>query len=286
MSRDDDHTDNELKSYLDGRDGVSAAYRKTAREEPPEGLDRRILRAARADARPGAGRGKRSLARPYMLAASVMIAVLAGTLYFRQPENVLAPAESDASFTTTAEVQRAEDVAQPAAEQERQRDRAEPQAAGADSQGAFTTRRLAPPSPTVGISPTAAAPPPTRDSAALARSSGGTEFVISGALLERIEAEAQGNLAEPQAIAAAPLEEITVTGSRIGAVEDEDLSYRASRDEWLAVIRYLEEERNTLSTQRDQAPEYFAAVVQRLNDERRLYSAAYPDANLDAELTE
>jgi hypothetical protein len=285
MSRDDDQTDNELKTYLDGRDGVSATYRKTAREEPPKGLDRSILRAARADARPGTGRGRQSLARPYMLAASVMIAVLAGILYFRLPEDVLAPVESDASFTTSAEVQRAGNAAQPAAEQERQQAGAAPQAA-ANSQGEFRTRQLASASPTVGISPTASAPPPTRDSTALARSSGGTEFVISGALLERIEAEAQGNLAEPPAGAAAPREEIAVTGARIGADGQEDLSYRASRDEWLAVIRYLEEERNTLSAERDQAPEYFAAVVERMNEERRLYSAAYPDADLDAELAE
>jgi hypothetical protein len=79
MSTGDRHQDNDLKAYLDGRDGVSAAYRKMANEEPPRALDQSILRAARKQAQPSAALWY-TKRRPYALAASFMIAIVAVSL--------------------------------------------------------------------------------------------------------------------------------------------------------------------------------------------------------------
>jgi hypothetical protein len=94
MNKDDHHSDQDLKAYLDGSDGVSAAYRKTARDEPSAALDRAILDAAREEVvakEPAIG--GREIPHMYgtaALAASVMVGILATSLYFN-PQEIAVP---------------------------------------------------------------------------------------------------------------------------------------------------------------------------------------------------
>jgi hypothetical protein len=280
-SPDDRHSDQDLKSYLDGRDGVSAAYRKTAQEEPPPALDARILNAARKAAQPATASWYASR-RPYALAASVMVAVLGLSLYFGTLDELVVPRELQQEAATAVEFRRVERAAAPTAPP--QEDEVAPQAA-ADAQ--FEARQLEPPVPAVGIANNAGAPAPALDAAldALALTAEVPPIVIDGPLLEEIEAEA--DLARTQVLVAsgAQLEEIAVTGSRIVRREAGDTSYRESREQWLAEIRVMLSEleaRSRLVTARRSA----SVLEEQIEEEIELFLAEYPDTDIDAELEE
>jgi hypothetical protein len=273
-STDDKHSDKDLKAYLDGRDGVSAAYRKAAREEPPAALDAAILKAARAEV--GLASAKPEKRRVYALAASVMVAAVAASLYFRLPEDA-GPIAANAEQASTRNFDRAldQDAGAPAPAPEGQNEEA------ATPQQDFQVRQLAPPAQTVGAE---TAPARARDVEAttdtLARAAEPAAIVIDGPLLERIEAEA----ADAQTLQAAPREEITVTGSRITRQRDAaDLSYRESRDEWLSQIRILSIELQR-SSRLLTANQSTAVLTAQLEEEMELFAEQYPEIDLDVEL--
>lgn len=275
----DDRQDQELKAYLEGRDGVSAAYRKSAQEEPPAALDRLILDAARRQARPSA-EAWYAARKPYALAASVMIAVVALSLYLGTLDDVVLNQEAAQAPTvaTPIEFQRAERsaVRQSAAEE----------AGAARAQANFEARQLAPPAPTVGASdapPAPAAAALATDALAVGVQVEPPAIVIDGTLLEEIEAKADAARAADASRATAGLEEVVVTGSRIMRREEGDLVYRASRASWLAEIRVMADEleaRSRLVTARRSA----AVLEEQLEEEIDLFLEAYPDTDIDAEL--
>ena len=275
---DDKHSDHDLKAYFDGRDGVSAAYRQTAREEPPAALDAAILKAARSSVKPApAGWHAR---KSYALAASVMIAVAAVSLYFGslddsllQPEAPTAQADAPVNVVELAPRERAESAIEDAATE------AAPQVASNAGVREFERRQLAPPVATVGAQDTAGAPASAAAPAvdAFARDLGEpATTVIDGPFLEQLEAEAA-------AAAADQTEEITVTGSRIMAPPRNDVSYRASREEWLDELRALRAELERVSrvtvAQRNRD-----VLENRLDEEIELFLEAYPDTDIEAEL--
>lgn len=85
MTTQDEHdNDSTLKSYLEGKDGVSATYRKVAGEEPPAEIDALILQAAAgAVAKPATQPGA-SRRQQYAMAASLGLGVLLTSLYYEQ----------------------------------------------------------------------------------------------------------------------------------------------------------------------------------------------------------
>ena len=279
MKSDDKHSDHDLKAYLDGRDGVSAAYRKAATEEPPRALDQAILDAARKRAQPPAEAwyAKR---RPYALAASVMLGVLAVSLYFNALDEVAVPAAVEEATVRAVQIQNPERAAETKPEEVTAGAAASAEVE-AEAPLQFETRRLAPAVPTAGAADTIAAPATpavelNRD--AFARAAEPARVVITGALLEEIEADAAQ--AQRQGL---ELQEITVTGSRILRRETGDLSYRNARATWLDEIGAMAQEfaaRSRLVTARAAA----ARIEQQLDEEIALYLAAYPDADIEAEL--
>jgi hypothetical protein len=279
MSTGDRHSDQDLKTYLDGRDGVSAAYRKTAQEEPPPALDARILKAARKEVQPSTETWYASR-RPYALAASVMVAVLGLSLYLGTLDRLVVPGEVQQESVTAVEFRRVERAAAPAAPPEQ--DEEAPQVA---LKPQFEARQLAPPVPTVGIADNAGVAAGALDVSvdALALTAEPPAIVIDGPLLEEIEAEADATRAQAARRESAELEEITVTGSRIMRRESGDTSYRASREEWLDEIRSMAEELDARS--RLVTANRSAAVLQgQLEEEIELFLEEYPDTDIDAEL--
>jgi hypothetical protein len=283
MSIDDKHSDNDLKAYLDGRDGVSAAYRETAQQEPPRALDEIILKAARKQAQPSTELwyAKR---RPYALAASFMIAVVAVSLYFSSLDEIVVPEAIERATVRAVELQRAD---APEADEKVADAAASPEATAGNVAlaPAFETRQLAPAVPTVGADPVAPPAAPTVDlnREAFARVAEPAAVVIDGPLLEAIEAEAAGAQAPQVASTGGALEEITVTGSRIMRRDEGDVSYRNSREDWLDEIRFMTDEfesRSRLITARAAA----ARIEEQLNEEIELYLEAYPEADIEAEL--
>ncbi len=285
---DDTNSDHDLKAYLDGRDGVSAAYRETAQEEPPRALDAAILQAARKHARPStaAWYAKR---RPYAIAASFMIAVIAVSLYFSALDEIVVPSAIEQATVRAVELRSAErsadadDAAKAAAEAAVS---AETQSTAAAPAPAFDTRRLAPPVRTVGATPVA--PPAvreTRSEAFARRPEPPVPLVITGPLLEQIEADAaaqtqQGPTADSGREENA-LEEIVVSGSRIR--DDEDRSYRESREDWLDAISAMAKEVEA-SARLVTARAATARLEAELEEEIALFLDAYPDTDIEAEL--
>ena len=285
MSIDDRHSDNDLKAYLDGRDGVSAAYRKSAQEEPPRAIDQAILMAARKQTQPSteAWYTKR---RPYALAASFMIAVVAVSLYFSELDEIVAPAAIEQDTVRAVEFQRtatgnAEKITEEAAAPEAQ-------LANLAAPAQFDRRQLAPAVPTLraadSVPAPAAAPAIRVIDDGFARAVEPPRVVIDGPLLEQIEQDAAGAQAAPQRnTAEGNLEDIMVTGSRIMRRDQGDVAYRDSREDWLAEIRAMTDEfeaRSRLATARAAA----LRLENQLNEEIELYLDVYPDADIEAEL--
>lgn len=287
-SIDDKHSDNDLKAYLDGRDGVSAAYRKTAQEEPPRALDQAILDAARKQVQPSITELWYTKRRPYALAASLMVAVVVVSLYFSGLDEVAIPEAIERATVRTVQIQR---VDAPEVDEELADTAASPEATAGNAALAptFETRQLAPEIPTIGATPIAtpiaapAAPTVELNRDAFARVAEPAAVIIDGPLLEAIEAEAAGGQAPQAAAVASTLEEITVTGSRIIRRDQGDVSYRNSREDWLDEIRFMTDEfesRSRLITARAAA----ARIEEQVNEEIELYLDAYPEADIEAEL--
>ncbi len=273
---DDKHSDKDLKAYLDGTDGVSAAYRKTARDEPSAALDRAILDAARREVvSKELEIGGRQMPHMYgtaALAASVMVGILATSLYFN-PQQVVVPVSVPASAESVVlDEPRAERL-----EQQRNADQA-----GVPDTRAFQVRQIAPAAPAVGVANAPAAPAPAVANDvrtdAFARLAEAPPVVIEGPLLERIEADA----AQAQQSETAELEEVTVTASRVLRGDDRDYSYRDSREDWLEQIRTQVEELEALGRLTGNT----VFQEQQLQEEMDLFMEEYPDADLDAELAE
>lgn len=284
MSIDDKHSDNDLKAYLDGRDGVSAAYRETAQEEPPRALDELILKAARKQAQPSTELWYMKR-RPYALAASFMIAVVAVSLYFSGLDEIVVPEAIERATVRPVELQRADAPEADAEVADTAATNPEATTTNVALAPAFETRQLAPAVRTVGADAVAppAAPAVDLNREAFARVAEPAAVVIDGPLLEAIEAEAAGAQAPQVASTGGTLEEITVTGSRIMRRDEGDVSYRNSREDWLDEIRFMTDEfesRSRLITARAAA----ARIEEQLNEEIELYLEAYPEADIEAEL--
>jgi hypothetical protein len=283
MSTDDRNSDHDLKTYLDGRDGVSTAYRKTAHDEPPAALDALILKAARQQAGPSTETWY-AARKPYALAASVMIAVAGLSLYLGTLDELVSSAEmQQADAVEAVEFQRQERAEPPPQEEEQEAERRRVAVAPSAD---LPTRQLPAPAPTISAANAPAAPSAAAGVAtdALARRVESPVIVIDGPLLESIEAEAAAAQAVQQEIAS--LEEIQVTGSRIVRRRDAgDLSYRESREDWLDEIRSMTDEldqRSRLITARRSAN----VLEEQLEEEIDLFLEAYPDTDIDAELEE
>lgn len=320
MTKPDDKHDHELAAWLDGSDGVSAAYRQTAHEEPRPALDRAILQAARDAVQPQAAsrntaqsdaRANYNLARkPYAFAASVMIAVAGLSFYIgvrdeaalqpgaaierviqleapAPPQQDAVPAQNPAS-AQDAPAQDASAAAEVPRLQQAEAERARVNDAQADAERTvasnFEQRQLAPATPTVGAGDAGAAIPPAETPVrreTFARSEEAPALVIDGPFLEQIEADAEA-ARERASGAQQQLEEIMVTGSRIMRQAGTP-AYRASRDEWLAEMRALVAgiERSTRLTV---ARRNTAILESQLEEEIELFLQVYPDTDIDAEL--
>ncbi len=291
---DDKHNDRDLKAYLDGSDGVSAAYRKAARDEPPAALDRAILDAAREEVvakEPAIG--GREIPHMYgtaALAASVMVGILATSLYFN-PQEIAVPVSAPAAGQRVV----LDEVRSAATERE------EAENLAAFSQASVELRI---PDPPAAIADNAAAPSPRAEirAEAVARLAQPPVVVFDGPLLDAIEADAAQAQATAQAQTAprtlastgarsaaqtagadaGELEEITVTGSRIPRRDTRDYSYRESREDWLEEIRAQVEALDALSRLTGNT----VYQEQLLQEEMDLYAEVYPDADLDVELAE
>ncbi len=213
---DDKHTDSELKPYLEGRDGVSAAYRKSGREEPPAMLDHAILQAARAAVKPVVAMPivaertqsnsplestQRSWREPYALAASLMVGVLGASIYFSQNDlPVSAPTEQKSEAAPALAPLQPPVVLLPAPAIQQE----VPSADTADNlqqpRENFVERRLPEPQSTVPSTENPAVTPAARNadstqSAAL-QAPPPVPVVIAGPMLEAIEAAAAAEQAK------------------------------------------------------------------------------------------
>lgn len=239
--------DAQLKPYLDGQDGVSAAYRQASEEQPPAGLDALILSAAREAVKQSAPGSKRRWGG-YRVAASFMVGVLATSLYFNWQEGVdladapvastqLSPRAAESSGSDGASAREAPQLIPEAVVQE---------VSTANRRIAAQGTTVAPAIPTFT--------PPLRQTSAAVR-------------------------AELREAGAAQLEEIAANGAFIvGANANEpDLSYRATQEQWVAYIRSLSQRMSALS-------QAFDAGTVSLEEEMALFAEAYPDVDLEVAL--
>lgn len=82
MKRDDTTPDDTLTAYLDGRDGLSALYARSASEESPAALDAVILRVAREETGVAARPETKARQGKWALAASLLLGVGLSSLYY------------------------------------------------------------------------------------------------------------------------------------------------------------------------------------------------------------
>ena len=285
---DNNPVDNELKAYLAGEDGVSAAYRQAGSEEPPAELDMFILAAARSAVQQD-GRGKpRQLRRHLPMAASFMVGVLVTSMYFNEGgDNVGiagAPDTSEQQLTTRVvnlDAPALAPAAPPAGAAELERNVAQ--------QPAQFTQRAARDELVVAEAPAAAqSKAQSSDEAAridyafdaqIAADAATEETarqVASTAAAPQVAGNTSDTLAEADA-ASTQLEEISITGSRVRSASELDVDYRQSREEWFQQILALEE-------QALEQVEQLEDLNARLEEEMMLFSEAFPDVDLDAEL--
>jgi hypothetical protein len=280
MNRRDDKAldDAELTPYLEGRDGVSAAYRASSKEAPPAALDQAILQAARASLRqPAAPAKTASLRNYYSLAASLVLGMMLGTWVLNDTqeapevlttsERTPIPVNDREEFTVVVEA---------------------PRETEAPVQAAPQSTAVRPPAPAIPAEPPAAVIPAIPEPAtAVADATEAAETARAAVQPqeEQIQEEqSQGGQSQreqpqrqqPQAIAVdlareEQLEEVMVTGARIRA----EPRYRESRDSWVDAITALVEELQTVSG--DPEP-----LIATLEEERDLFEQTYPDVDLDA----
>ena len=291
---DNNPVDNELKAYLAGEDGVSAAYRQAGSEEPPAELDMFILAAAR-NAVQQDGRGKpRQLRRHLPMAASFMVGVLVTSMYFNESGDnagITGVADTSEQQLITQVINRDAPALAPAAP---------PAATAPDPRAAELERNVA-------QQPAQFTQQAARDvlvvaeapAAAQSKAQSSDEAArIDNAFEAQIEADAAtqetarqvastaaapqvaGNTSDTRAEADAAgtqLEEISITGSRVSSASELDVDYRQSREEWFQQILALEE-------QAIEQVEQLEDLNAQLEEEMLLFSEAFPDVDLDAEL--
>jgi hypothetical protein len=309
MSNTEDNTpiDNELKVYLAGEDGVSAAYRETGAEEPPAELDRLILAAAHSavnnTVNPHVPRKLASLQQKLPIAASFMVGVLITSMYFRQtddragnsvtsdavqerlvsqsveqpapapaPAPAFAPAAPPVTIEQEAQPEPLERVAPQQAEQIAQQ--AARSTSAADTQETSEVNKTAASQDLSVVDNATAAQDNAADAGATAR--GNVTRIATTA--ESIPPALPANFNETPTesdTAGQELEEIMVTGSRIRT--EADITYREDQQEWLERILALGED---IIFQTDALEENNS----RLEEEMELFSETYPDIDLEAEL--
>jgi hypothetical protein len=261
-------TDGALKSYLDGSDGLSAAYQQLDQEQPPATLDARILAAARGAVPASTARdlppARATTSRPprRALAATFMVCALSAMFYFSQ-RDTRAPAFSVPSEAETAAFSRADD----AGTEDAAAKRAAP--AAMTVSGSLAPRAAAPapaPAERTSVVPVrgSLAPPGT------ATSDGAVRFSTQPDE-SRVEINVTGSTAPAGA----------ASGNSLGADTTFVLAppgYRDSRDNWLQYLRDLQRDIDASTT----AEPRLEALTARLAQEKADFANAYPDADLDA----
>lgn len=207
MSNKDDVTagDKELQSFLDGKDGVAAAYHELAVEEPPRELDALILRAAHQGSSKQQAKG-----RPWQamlsLAASLVVGMMIGSVFLGNlnlQETTVSTAAFMASEVSTVNGPQATELAEIPANAKAV---ASADVAVSDVSSALVIVNAA------ERQQTGRSAPATRPALAVAES-----------FAPRRE----------------ETEEIVVTGSRIAEREVVPVAYRSTVVEWLEEIAYL-----------------------------------------------
>jgi hypothetical protein len=202
-----------------------------------------------------------------LVIVGVLVVIAAGTWYWQHSSTPAEPTATSAPSptppqsvptTTTADSTNATE--------------AENAAALAAEQAEFNKRQLAAPRFTTesAANPNVAAEPTVERE---------TTIIISGALLEEIEAAAAA--AAPIGLNPADTPQLTVTTDTAL-----DVSYRQSQDSWLAELRRLTQELGTLTQQADTTDAYFAALSRQWREEQRFFKAQFPDVDLTATLTQ
>lgn len=202
MTNERDDIDKALEAYLEGKDGVSATYRKLEDEEPSADLDARILQAARDELALGPQQSpqaprKSIYSRPYAIAASVLLGILIGVMIAPQPPMTTQGDETVALSDAPATFQAEADLAAP------------PEPLNEREQETLET--------------------------AVAREAIQSEPAPAAEIAAEPEAES-GRLGQI-ASTTANSEEITVTAS-----PSPNLNYRSAPETWLEEIRLLQQE--------------------------------------------
>lgn len=272
MNRQDDNPldDADLAPYLEGRDGISDAYKASSTETPPAALDAAILQAARASLqRPVRAARTAGLRNYYSLAASLTLGIMLGAVMFRDGSEAVVVSSSalrEAPVPTSA----APAVSVSTSD-----------GAGASESGDAIPTEAVPPAPAPGqpevFRAADAVAAPQAEAPAV---NNFTERTLPAPQAPIATIEAQAPQAAPdtgatgtrQAQAArtntAQLEEIQVTGSRIRA------DYRDDQQRWL-------EEIVRLATELEQATGRTDELRSALEFERDEFRLAFPGVDLD-----
>lgn len=279
MTTHDEHdNDSSLKSYLEGKDGVSATYRKVAGEMPPAELDALILQAAAgAVAKPAAQPGA-SRRQQYAMAASLGLGVLLTSLYYEQQM----PQDTGPLIITASVDQRqvgeldfaaskaADAVVANGGVADAGVVQAPVQAEVAQADVARAENFLA--SAATAVSPQAAQPAPQSAAAQIVVNEG----QVAGARRPPPATRASDTLARTEVAGMAELLNL-VEQARLTAT-DTSAELRA-QDLWLEEIIRIASELESSASETE-------ALRQRLEAERASFSAIYPDFDIDAALAE
>jgi hypothetical protein len=265
MSKTEDNTplDGELKAYLAGEDGVSAAYRQAGAEEPPAELDRLILAAARDAVQKDIPRATATSRQKFSLAASFMVGVLVTSLYFNREDftgSAVTSAELEEQAIIYQSVEQTAPAPAPATQAIAGDVQLEPLIQAAPQATGQLTDQL-----------TSAIAPPERQETSQSKA----EAALSSANSSALRVIVNNAIPPFRASMSRAPESNAATASRAEVTDDSepDLSYRQTREEWLMAIFAL----------REQA-EQLANTNAQLGEEVELFSATYPDLDLDAEL--
>jgi hypothetical protein len=256
-----DHThsdsDADLTRYLDGSDGLSAAYQRLGQDTPPSVLDARILAAARGALHSAAPAPLPARRAPrHALAATFVVCTLSAMLYFSQHA-------TDAAFFTRAA---------------REAPPATLGAAAAEFSSANAAAPVAAPPPSASLPqqslPQQSLPQQPLPQRPLLQQAPATTPAPASAPLRNTAVAPTVNEAQPSA---APLASSTAAndaraGSALAAPDPHD-----SREHW---VNYLRDLQHTIDTDADSSAR--DALQAQLAREKIDFASAYPDADLEA----
>jgi len=271
MTINDEHdNDSNLKSYLEGKDGVSATYRKVAGELPPAELDALILQAAAgAVAKPASHPGA-SRRQQYAMAASLCLGVLLTSLYYEQQ----VPQDTGPLIITASVDQR----------QIGELDFVTPKAADggvAQEDIARAENFLAPAAPaTTAVSSQAAQPAPQSTAVQIVvdevYESRRRSPPVQGAVGQGARLLQEQTSPSVMVIPGQDEQRIVSVTTLNEAVVSAELR---TQDLWL-------EEINRIASELESSASETETLRQRLSEERASFSAIYPDFDIDAALAE